>query len=104
MYTQLTFKMVRAFKYLTSNEVSTLISRLKKIILPYPLEAPDCLCDLDSQDSQWSHLHQACQAVQGILSPPLSQSSWSTMTLPFAQEALEVPFHQWHPLEKSDCL
>lgn len=96
--------MVRALKYLTSNEDSTLISRLKKILLPNPLEAPDCLCDLDSQDSQRSHLHQGCQAVLGILSPPLSQGSCSRMTLPFAREAPEVPFHQWHPLEKSNCL
>lgn len=53
----------------------------------------DCLCDLVTQESLESHLRQACQAVLGLLSLPLSQLYCSNMILLFVQGGPEILLH-----------
>lgn len=54
----------------------------------------DCLCDLVTQEPHNGHLHQACQAVLGLLSLPLSQGCCRNMILLFVQGGLEILLRQ----------
>lgn len=65
-----------------------------KIFSPDPLEALVCLCDLAAHEIQEGHLHQACHAVLGLLSLPLSQGCCRKLSLPFVLEGLDIQFHQ----------